>query len=30
MLGLTEEDFDEFHRKFAKFRNGESDSEAEA
>lgn len=28
MLGLTEEDFDEFHRKFAKFRSGESDDSA--
>lgn len=24
MLGLTEEDFDEFHRKFSKFREGKS------
>jgi len=24
MLGLTEEDFDEFHRKFAKFKEGKS------
>ena len=25
MLGLTEEDFDEFHKKFSKFRDGTSD-----
>lgn len=30
MLGLTEEDFDEFHRKFARFRNGDSPSEDSA
>jgi len=29
MLGLTEEDFDEFHRKFSKFRDGEDGEEEE-
>ena len=27
MLGLKEEDFDEFHRKFSEFQNGESNDE---
>ena len=27
MLGLTEEDFDEFHKKFSKFRDGKTDEE---
>jgi hypothetical protein len=27
VLGLTEEDFDEFHRKFSKFRDGISDND---
>lgn len=27
MMGLTEEDFDDFHRKFAKFQNGESETD---
>lgn len=30
MLGLTEEDFDEFHRRFARFRNGDSPNEESA
>ena len=29
MLQLTEEDFDEFHKKFSKFRNGENDENGE-
>ena len=27
MLGLTEDNFDEFHKKFSKFKNGEKDDE---
>lgn len=27
MLGLTEEDFDEFHKKFSKFKDGGTDSQ---
>lgn len=26
MIGLTDEDFNEFHRKFSKFRNGEEEA----
>jgi len=26
MIGLTDEDFNEFHKKFSKFRNGEEES----
>ena len=29
MLGLTEEDFDEFHRKFSKFKEGNNGEESE-
>ncbi len=29
MLGLSEDDFDEFHRRFSKYRNGESEDAEE-
>lgn len=29
MLGLTEEDFDEFHRKFSKFREGNTEEDGD-
>lgn len=30
MLGLTEEDFDEFHKRFSKFREGKSDNDEQS
>lgn len=30
MLGLSEEDFDEFHRKFSKYKDGSSDDEEQS
>jgi hypothetical protein len=30
MLGLTEDDFDEFHKRFSKFREGKSDNDEQS